>query len=74
MNEVNTAFARGKDNNDVALEAVVIALITAVARNGDKVKILGEMNDIVKARLPNEDQKGALTTAQEIISVARSKL
>ncbi|HDR2623509.1 TPA: hypothetical protein QCI71_004451 [Enterobacter chuandaensis] len=74
MNEVNTAIAHGKENNDVAIEAVLIALITAVARNGEKTRILGEINQIVQDRLSGDELKGALSTAQEIISVATRKL
>lgn len=72
MKEVNTALEAKKSDHEIAVEAVLISLITAAARNTDKARLLGEMQQAITDRLG--DIPNAFKTASELITIARSKL
>lgn len=72
MKEVNTALEAKRSDHEIAVEAVLISLITAAARNTDKTKLLGEMQEAITERLSTN--KNAFNTASELISIANSKL
>ena len=77
MKEVNTALEAKKSDHEIAVEAVLISLITAAARNTDKTRqdktrLLSEMQHAITERLSTN--KNAFNTASELISIANSKL
>ncbi len=72
--ETKTALGTPSANYDVAAEAVLISLITVLARQAESPnKFIWEIENEVKARLSPDNRRSSLEIAQEILSAAREQ-
>ncbi len=72
--ETKTALGTPSANYDVASEAILISLISVIAkRSEDPNGFIRDIEIQVRARLSTENRSGSLDIAEEILSVVREK-
>ncbi|GBO49493.1 hypothetical protein MFFDBJGM_02511 [Pectobacterium versatile] len=72
--ETKTALGTPSSNSDVAIEAVLISLITVLAKQSDNANtFIWDIENEVNARLSLENRSSSLEIAQEILSAVREK-
>lgn len=72
--ETQTAMGANSSNLQIATEAVLISLISVLAKqSGDANKFIWEIENEVKSRLPNKSHEAPLAVAVEILSAVREK-